>query len=419
MGGRDGRSVETSVDWVRWLEAVYADADSEAWALAVREASAHIFPRARIALIAIEHDAHCVPTGALLMSVPSGFVTLEAVPRAQLPDLIRHYYYPSHLVTTHLEIDREMPAPLLDTAREMRSKSGFVDALGIVVHPARGTVGVLFASSDRTIEVSAYERRLLSRLGLHLEAAMRLRFVPGAVRAVLSPDGSILHREDESVETDELATKVRRIEHARTRAVRRNADAIDLWSALTAGHASIIERFDAGKRLYLVIDNQPARYPMRALTDREVNVIAMAARAQSSKEIAYGLGISAPRVSNALATAAAKVGLARRHDLVRLAAILTRDPRARFEDITLTRAEREILEFARARAQQPRDCGASRTLGADRRASGCRAPQEDRRLRAARAHHDDLKGDRSTRSERELSDGTLLRLRREVEAVAR
>ena len=63
----------------------------------------------------------------------------------------------------------------------------------------------------------------------------------------------------------------------------------------------------------------------------------------SAKLVAYALGIAEPTVSNRLWSAASKMGLATRMELVRIAAMLTRDPRARFQDIALTTAERDIL----------------------------------------------------------------------------
>lgn len=64
-----------------------------------------------------------------------------------------------------------------------------------------------------------------------------------------------------------------------------------------------------------------------------------------TKQIAYALGTSTPTISTRLALAASKVGVATRADLIRLAALLTREPRADFPDAVLTSAERDVLSL--------------------------------------------------------------------------
>ena len=106
---------------------------------------------------------------------------------------------------------------------------------------------------------------------------------------------------------------------------------------------SLVARAEGTKRHYLVVDNAPGRQPMRALSKSELDVVSYAARGLSLKMIAYGLGLPTPTVSARLASAASKVGLATRMELVRIAAMLVHDPRARFEEIALTTAERDVL----------------------------------------------------------------------------
>lgn len=108
---------------------------------------------------------------------------------------------------------------------------------------------------------------------------------------------------------------------------------------------SLVARAEGTKRHYLVVDNAPGRQPMRALSKSELDVVSYAARGLSLKMIAYGLGLPTPTVSARLASAASKVGLATRMELVRIAAMLVHDPRARFEEIALTTAERDVLDL--------------------------------------------------------------------------
>jgi DNA-binding CsgD family transcriptional regulator len=101
-------------------------------------------------------------------------------------------------------------------------------------------------------------------------------------------------------------------------------------------------------------------HSLRALTPAEVAVLAMAARGVSSKLIAYGLGIGPSAVSTRLASAAAKIGVMSRTDLVRVAAILARDSRANLPAAVLTAAEHEILDGLR-RGLSNRELAAERS----------------------------------------------------------
>jgi DNA-binding NarL/FixJ family response regulator len=74
-----------------------------------------------------------------------------------------------------------------------------------------------------------------------------------------------------------------------------------------------------------------------------VMVVSLVCQGHSAKAIGYALGITESAVSIRLERATAKVGLSSRMELVRIAAMLTRDPRARFVDTALTTSEREVL----------------------------------------------------------------------------
>jgi DNA-binding CsgD family transcriptional regulator len=194
--------------------------------------------------------------------------------------------------------------------------------------------------------LSRHERRLLSQVTLHLESGVRLRRRPDAVRAVLAADGRILDRAD-AQDSSTMIDHVRRIEKSRTRAMRRDPEALDLWKALVAGASSIVERREGSKRHYLVLENAPSDRAHRALTRREVEIVRMAARGLPVKLIAYGLGLSSPAVSSALASAAHKLGLVSRLDLVRVASLLVDTPARAVDATVLTETEREIFELVR------------------------------------------------------------------------
>lgn len=143
------------------------------------------------------------------------------------------------------------------------------------------------------------------------------------------------------ITTPELGAHVGRINEARSSAVRRTPQGTELWTALLAGHLSVIPRGDR----YLVLDNPTSSHPLRALTARESAVLTRASRGATPKQICYALGISPSQVSSSLQSAAAKVGVLSRTELVRLAALLTRDPRELLDAPALTEAEGEVLNL--------------------------------------------------------------------------
>jgi DNA-binding NarL/FixJ family response regulator len=98
-------------------------------------------------------------------------------------------------------------------------------------------------------------------------------------------------------------------------------EAIALWRALVAGRWSIIDHFDSDGRRYLVARrNQPAPAArgLGVLSPRERDVLARAALGHTNKLIAYELGVAVATVASALASAAVKLGVATRAELIRL-----------------------------------------------------------------------------------------------------
>lgn len=335
----------TNADWIELLEAAYAPArDDRTWAHELARATAGVFGGREVAIMAVRHDAAITEVEPLLALGGSAEYAAQRQSIAAVgPVGLRELYYPPSLVATQLEIDRRLPPGPREYMRRFRESYGAVDGVGLVVHPEPGVVAALYAGYPDEVALSWQQRNVLTQVALHVEAGYRLRLRPEVVKAVVSADGKILHRDRGAPDGALLATRVKRIERSRLRKNRRDPEALALWRALVDGTASIVERTDGGQRQYLVLDNAPSAQPFRALTRGELDVISYAARGLSSKLVAYALGISTPTVSARLSSAARKIGVATRIELVRLAAMLTRDPRARFERLALTTAERDVL----------------------------------------------------------------------------
>ena len=94
-------------------------------------------------------------------------------------------------------------------------------------------------------------------------------------------------------------------------------EALKIWWALLRGRWSMVEWFDTDQRRYiLAVPNAPSVVDPRGLTQRESQVVAYAALGESHKLIAYRLGISRSRTSNALSSAMRKLGVKTQPQLV-------------------------------------------------------------------------------------------------------
>lgn len=331
--------------WVALLEALYApEPDDRAWGAAVVDASDRIFGIPDHSGVTIV--THPAPAETIELELAVGMAEREAAfineYRALGFDTIRKFFYPPTMVNTHGALLRDASEKVREVVRLGHAHYGTADAIGLIAHPAPGLVAVLYHFAPARVTLGREERRLLAQATLHFETACRLRRGTANVIGEVLPDGRVIDLREAS--GARLRHRVQLMERARTRRHRNEPDAIDLWSALLEGRFSLVERTHGARRTYLVVDNPPARTALRALTPGEVETLAQASRGLSAKMIAYALGVSQATVSQRLASAASKVGAATRTELVRIAALLARDPRAGF-DAELTSAERSVLEL--------------------------------------------------------------------------
>jgi DNA-binding NarL/FixJ family response regulator len=170
---------------------------------------------------------------------------------------------------------------------------------------------------------------------MHLEAGHRLRTNDAALVGEIDKHG---HIDAPALDPAMLAHQASQIAAARSK---RSPEASELWTALVGGRMSVIPRGDR----YVVLENAPSSHRLRALTPSEVAVLALAARGTSTKQIAYALGVSPSLVSIRLRSAAVKVGVLSRGELVRLAALLAQDAKGLLDDSALTAAEQDVLDL--------------------------------------------------------------------------
>lgn len=90
-----------------------------------------------------------------------------------------------------------------------------------------------------------------------------------------------------------------------------------LWEGLLSGRWTLLDWFDSEGRRFIIAKRSDERpHPARGLTPRERQVALYAALGQSSKAIAYELGISPSRVSALLKASMAKLGVRSKAQLV-------------------------------------------------------------------------------------------------------
>jgi DNA-binding CsgD family transcriptional regulator len=206
----------------------------------------------------------------------------------------------------------------------------FQDSMGVLAHTGTGWGVVLAAPLQQPGGMGEGERRRWTRVAAHLAAGLRLRRLQGAagddadrVEAVLSPGGRVEH----AARAAQSATARERLRAAalacdRARTVKHRGDvdtALELWEGLVHGRWSLVDRFDAdGRRFIVAIRNAPELPDPRGLTPRERQVAEFCGMRRSTKDIAYILGMSSSAVGTALNLAARKLGLRSRTELAAL-----------------------------------------------------------------------------------------------------
>jgi DNA-binding NarL/FixJ family response regulator len=220
-----------------------------------------------------------------------------------------------------------------------RKMSGgrFSDGCGGIAHSGDGRAIAIGVPLRERRASNPATRERWSQVAGHLGAGLRLLHAlhcHDAAEAVLEPSGRVCHARGaaESANAREvLRSAARRIDAARTRAGRSDADAaLASWDGLVGGRWSLIDRFEADGRRYLVaLRNDPDVGNPRGLSREEAQVAEFLALGHSEKQIAYALGVSTSAVSRRIRTGIRKLGLRSRAELAALFAAFDRGCAAR------------------------------------------------------------------------------------------
>lgn len=210
----------------------------------------------------------------------------------------------------------------IHAALQRRGVHEILGVNGVNVEGRSAHFGVLLSRSTRRIGPEA-----LSRLSTHLAAAFRLRRRLGdgsaldRADAVLEPGGKIAHAQRDAklkAARTALADAAVRLDRLRATARRRDPErALRSWRALVDARWSLIDHFERDGRRYILAErNDPDLNPLALLSNRERQVVALAAVGHANKMIGYELGISVSTVGVLLARAARRLGASSRRELI-------------------------------------------------------------------------------------------------------
>jgi DNA-binding CsgD family transcriptional regulator len=238
-------------------------------------------------------------------------VAFAAAPR----EVTRRFFgQPAPISTTSVELNLGARIAEFPMYRDVLAQFGIGDSVTICASDPSGIGCFLCGPRAKPTRATRQQRSLWNRLAAHVAAGARLRRNTPTVDAVLRPDGHVEHAEGEVAASKELRNELhdaaRRVDRARGRLRRDDPDeALDVWRGLVVGRWSLVDQFDHdGRRFVVARRNEPSVQEEAALSERERQVLAYAARGWSNKVIAYHLGLSISTVSSHLTGAARKLG---------------------------------------------------------------------------------------------------------------
>ena len=338
--------ISKGADWAEILEACYGTAPSiAAWANRVIEGFRGFLVRGHEpSLVSFQHDLDLKKIRPFVMArVPPEAKALAPMVTKMPRNEFLRWYYPPWMVTTQATLLRGADPAFARQLLATRQVYGACDMLGLVLAPVPGLAAVIYVPHAGVIALSRRHRSLLELVAIHVESGMRIQLGQEVIRAIVSPEGGLVHATNGAPDREALRAAVRRIERSRLRKNRTDPEILGFWNRIARGEMSFVERADGAKRYYLLVENAADRRKLLCLTKTEAGVVAEAARGLANKTIAYSLGVSDSAVSQHLANAAKKLGFATRVELIRIAALLMRDPLAAADDVALTHAEREVV----------------------------------------------------------------------------
>jgi DNA-binding CsgD family transcriptional regulator len=309
------------------IEALYdLEAPRAKWLLRIAEECARAFPRQHVGAYALEYDAS--DPDAPRFGPPALYrVESEAAARLLRKDFPVFYRRNPDIVDAvfrHVGFAALQALPHPERIRDMRgelARAGVAEILGINGVSVDGRsihAGVLLPGPIPEVDPT-----VLARVSSHFAASARLRRrLEGKKKideaeAIIDARGQLAHATGPAkrarAQIVEAATTLSRLRRSRRDPER----AVSQWKALVDARWSLVVHFERdGKHVLLAERNEPLVGGIALLSERERQVVALAALGNANKMIAYELGISVSTVGVLLARAAKRLGVRSRKKLV-------------------------------------------------------------------------------------------------------
>ena len=268
-----------------------------------------------------------------LSSVPADFPKRFHAARSLLSPEFAQALTRAGYAGTWTEIGKDYP----EEAGPCLEKLGYSDMLIVSAADPNGGGVKISAPLSKATKLTPRSRERWHMLGAHIASAYRLRRalaetggrsqveptgLPRDAEAVFDAKGfrmvDSVGRAKEADAVDVLREAARSVDRARGKLRKDDPQqALETWKALVSGRWSIVDWFDTdGRRFILAMSNRPEARDPRGLTEQESQVVMYVMLAETSKLIAYRLGLSTSRVSALLKSAMYKLSVNSRAELV-------------------------------------------------------------------------------------------------------
>lgn len=315
------------------VEAVYdVDASRTAWLRAIAERTRAAFSQDNVGAYALTYDVSDVENAKFGKPMLVGVASEDAerVLSKEIPSFYRARPPLVEAIFRHVGYGPSTRLPWtpedLHLVHDLLKRAGIREILGINGVSVDGRsvhAGVLLSRPAKNIDYTA-----LARISSHFAAGARLRrrldeaktSPLDAAEAILDESGKVLEASGKAKLREARATlsaAAASLTRLKKRTRKDPERALAQWRALVDARWSLVDHFERdGKHFVLAERNDPALGPLELLSERELQVVALAAMGHANKMIAYELGIAVSTVGVLLSRAAARLGAKSRAALV-------------------------------------------------------------------------------------------------------
>jgi DNA-binding CsgD family transcriptional regulator len=253
--------------------------------------------------------------------------------RSLIPPGVFQKVAPPGFAGTWSEMSRDYP----EISKAVLEALGCADLLGLSASDPNGVGVHINVPLPEASRLTPKVRERWQMLGAHIASAFRLRQglkmlaedsshaptdLPRNAEAVLDLENFRVVGQADCAEANHVLKTLRGAARSvdRARGALRREDpqkALEIWKSLIGGRWTMVDWFDTdGRRFALAIPNSPKLGDPRGLTEQESQVVNYLLLGDTSKLIAYRLGLSASRVSGLLRSAMRKLGVTSRIQLL-------------------------------------------------------------------------------------------------------